>query len=125
MTVPSNWYEDFFHGVTLDLWRRAIPPKQTIAEAEFLLNKLNCSAGAHVLDVPCGNGRLSFELAKRGLRVTGVDISEEFIAEARATAGADGAGRAPLEFILRDMRYLEGESFYTARIVSETVSLFL
>ena len=84
MRVPSNWFESFFHGVTLDLWRKAIPPAQTTAEAEFLIDHLNCDPGARVLDVPCGNGRLSFELAKRGLRVTGVDISEEFIEEARA-----------------------------------------
>src|ERR1043166_2665237 len=83
MSVPDNWYESFFHGVTLDLWRRAIPPEQTTAEAEFLIEKLQCAQGARVLDVPCGNGRLAFELAKRGLRVTGVDISEEFIEEAR------------------------------------------
>src|SRR6187399_1649394 len=83
MSVPDNWYESFFHGVTLDLWRRAIPPEQTKAEAEFLSEQLKCTRGSNVLDVPCGNGRLSFELAKRGLGVTGVDISEEFIEEAR------------------------------------------
>src|SRR5882672_10668810 len=84
MPVPSNWFETFFHGVTLDLWRKAIPPEQTTAEAEFLIDHLNCDPGARVLDVPCGNGRLSFEMAKRGLRVSGVDISAEFIEEARS-----------------------------------------
>ena len=71
-----------------------------------------------MLDVPCGNGRLSFELAKRGLRVTGVDISAEFIEEARsqseppALAGGPDAGPAPVEFILSDMRKLEGKAIY-------------
>ena len=120
MPVPSNWFESFFHGVTLDLWRKAIPPEQTTAEAEFLIDHLNCDAGAHVLDVPCGNGRLSFELAKRGLRVTGVDISEEFIEEARAIqnqsgppATAGGTDSLPrIEFLLRDMRHLEDQAIY-------------
>ncbi|HEX3229062.1 MAG TPA: methyltransferase domain-containing protein [Pyrinomonadaceae bacterium] len=124
MSAPSNWYEDFFHGVTLDLWRQAIPPKQTKAEADFLVKTLHCQAGAHVLDVPCGNGRLSFELARRGLSVTGLDISEEFIAEARASitqtvnqsddAGNSGASPdfvAP-DFILGDKRAIEGEHIY-------------
>jgi len=117
MSIPSNWYEDFFHGVTLDLWRKAIPPKQTQAEAEFLIKHLGCERSAHLLDVPCGNGRLSFELAKHGYRVTGVDISEEFIEEANsatrhppATAGSDLTDS--LEFILGDMRRIEGESIY-------------
>ena len=121
MIIANNWFEDFFHGVTLDLWRKAIPPEQTTAEAEFLSNHLNCEEGAHVLDVPCGNGRLSFELAKRGLRVTGVDISEEFIEEARsivtravgppATAGGTDLN-AQVEFILGDMRHLEDQAIY-------------
>ena len=128
MTVPRNWFETFFHGVTLDLWRRAIPPEQTKAEAEFLVKNLNCQPGAHLLDVPCGNGRLAFELANRGYRVTGVDIAEEFIDEARASVGgllnpvasttprglpARGPRSAPgTDFVLGDMRNIEGEGVY-------------
>jgi SAM-dependent methyltransferase len=115
--IPNNWFETFFHGVTLDLWRKAIPQSQTHAEAEFLTTHLNCQPGAHVLDVPCGNGRLSFELAQRGFRVTGVDISEEFIEEARARAatlsGPPATGGAePVDFILADMRNLDREAIY-------------
>jgi 2-polyprenyl-3-methyl-5-hydroxy-6-metoxy-1,4-benzoquinol methylase len=109
MSIPPNWYETFFHGVTLDLWRRAIPPEQTTAEAEFLIQNLNCARGAHVLDVPCGNGRLSFELANRGYRVTGIDIAEEFIEEARSAALE---GNASIEFIVGDMRNIEGLGVY-------------
>ena len=103
MPIPLNWYEDFFYCFALDLWRKAIPPKQTIAEGEFLRQNLGCDPGAHVLDVPCGNGRLSFELAKHGYRVTGVDIAEEFIEEAqgsiekdRPPADAGGTDSAPV-----------------------------
>jgi ubiquinone/menaquinone biosynthesis C-methylase UbiE len=112
MPVPANWFETFFHGVTLDLWRKAIPPEQTKAEADFLFDHLNCAPGAQVLDVPCGNGRLSFELARRGLRVTGVDISEEFIEEARSTAQNNPS--AATEFILTDMRQLPAARTYDA-----------
>jgi SAM-dependent methyltransferase len=116
--IPNNWFETFFHGVTLDLWRKAIPHSQTQAEAQFLVDQLNCEPGAHVLDVPCGNGRLSFELATRGLRVTGVDISEEFIDEARAHAAklsgppATSGGSDGVDFILADMRNLDREAIY-------------
>jgi cyclopropane fatty-acyl-phospholipid synthase-like methyltransferase len=60
MSIPPNWYENFFHGVALDLWRKAVPPEHTKAEADFLVQALHCHAGSHLLDVPCGNGRLSF-----------------------------------------------------------------
>lgn len=119
MTIPSNWYETFFHGVSLDLWRKAIPPKQTKREADFLVKVLGCEPGSHLLDVPCGNGRLSLELARRGWRVTGMDLAEEFIAEASASSlsdqsanagGTDSAGRA--EFLLGDMRQIRGKAIY-------------
>ncbi len=137
--VPSNWYEDFFHGVSLDLWRKVISPQQTKAEADFLVKALGCNEGSHLLDVPCGNGRLSLELAARGFRVTGVDIADEFIDEARACASALGqmqgetratvddtgeVGRAfrawiasdtpALQFALGDMRRIEGVAIYDA-----------
>jgi SAM-dependent methyltransferase len=122
MSIPSNWFEDFFHGVTLDLWRQAIPHRQTVAEADFLVKALQCKPGARILDVPCGNGRLSYELARRGLHATGVDISEEFIAEARSgtdypPANPDKVGSGTefmprVEFILGDMRSIEGESIF-------------
>jgi len=115
MPVPANWFETFFHGVTLDLWRKAIPPEQTKAEATFLIDHLNCTPGAHLLDVPCGNGRLSFEIASRGLRVTGVDISPEFIEEARSIAvqtKQSAGSTGDTEFILGDMRRLDGTGTY-------------
>lgn len=135
MTIPSNWYENFFHGLALDLWRKAISPQQTNAEADFLLKVLGCNEGSNLLDVPCGNGRLSLELARRGYRVTGVDIAPEFIEEARAntlrstqesTLTNDGpgdevarafsvwaTGETPVpQFIIGDMRHLEGDAIY-------------
>jgi len=112
MTIPSNWYEDFFHGLALDLWRKAIPPEKTKAEAEFLVEALQCQPGSHLLDVPCGNGRLSLELARRGYQMTGVDISDEFINEARSASSPNAGGTPVPRFILGDMRRIEGEGVY-------------
>jgi len=112
-TAPPNWFEDFFHGITLDLWRQAIPPEHTAKEAAFLIKNLACEPGAHLLDIPCGNGRLSFELATHGYRVTGIDISNEFIEEAQSLKTKipdDSAAR--LEFMIGDMRSIEGEGIY-------------
>ena len=86
--MNQNWHIDFFRGVALDMWRIAMSPEQTRAEADFLQKALRVSAPSHLLDVPCGNGRHSVELARRGHRVTGVDRSEEFIAEARASGAS-------------------------------------
>ena len=81
-----DWWKDFFTGLTLDLWRAVIRQEQTHAEADFLQTNLRLPPLANVLDVPCGNGRLSLELAARGFQLTGVDISEGFLEEARSAA---------------------------------------
>jgi SAM-dependent methyltransferase len=101
MKDRSNWFEDFFHGIVNDLWRQAIPAKQTSVEVDFLEKQFGRKG--RVLDVPCGYGRHSLELARRDHRVTGVDLSREFVAEAREAARA---AKLKAEFIEGDMRRL-------------------
>src|SRR5262252_10307285 len=43
------------------------------------------------LDVGCGTGFLSLELAARGHRVTGIDFAPQMLAEARQKAAEQGA----------------------------------
>ena len=101
--MPTNWWENFFHGVALDFWRAAISDEQTRAEADFIEKNLQLAAGAKVLDVPCGNGRLSLALARRGFQLTGVDIAREFIDEATLKSSVDDV---PVDWYERDMRNL-------------------
>ena len=100
MHVQSNWWETFFTGVSVDLWVKAVPPEHTKREAERLDKLLAVAAGAEILDVPCGAGRVALALAERGYRVTGVDWSSEFLQHARA-----GNGRV-VRWEQRDMRDL-------------------
>jgi SAM-dependent methyltransferase len=64
--------------------------KNTLHEVDFLLEELQVPPGARILDVGCGTGRHSIELARRGYRVTGLDLSAEMLARARAKAQAAG-----------------------------------
>jgi SAM-dependent methyltransferase len=84
--MADEWWKDFFSGLIVDFWRAAMPEEITRGEAEFLLEHLRLSDGSRVLDVPCGAGRLAIELAARGCRLTGVDISAEFLDAAREGA---------------------------------------
>ena len=47
-------------------------------------------AGAELLDVPCGHGRIANRLAARGMRVTGLDLTVGFLELARERAAAAG-----------------------------------
>ncbi|MCZ6728726.1 MAG: class I SAM-dependent methyltransferase [SAR324 cluster bacterium] len=84
--MTQEWFQDFFQGMALELWRKAIPEEQTRAEADFLATVLGVKPGVRLLDVPCGNGRLALELASRGCRVSGVDLAAPFIREAKSRA---------------------------------------
>ena len=77
--ISDNWYEDFFRGMSCEVWEKAIPAEVTKEEVDFLLSEFNLQQGQHILDIPCGFGRHAIELAKRGFSVTGIDISQTFI----------------------------------------------
>jgi SAM-dependent methyltransferase len=95
--MQPSWQVNFFRGVALELWRRVMSPEQTRAEVEFLERVLRIPLGAQLLDVPCGNGRHALEFATRGYLMTGVDLSEEFIAEVRDKSSA------PARWVCGDM----------------------
>jgi SAM-dependent methyltransferase len=63
----------------------------TEQEVAFLIEQLGLRPGMRVLDVGCGPGRHALALAARGLEVVGVDISERFVALARAAAPANAS----------------------------------
>jgi len=71
----AEWYQQ---------WSRGMPP--LIAAQAGLLP---AAAGNRVLDVGCGQGRMSRHLAGLGAEVTGVDVSAAMLGRARAVGPAD------------------------------------
>ncbi|WP_342479050.1 class I SAM-dependent methyltransferase [Paenibacillus sp. FSL H7-0350] len=75
----------------------------TMQEADFLMELMNLRRGTRTLDIGCGPGRHSLELARRGIRTVGVDISAEFIRHANREAARD---KLPATFLVADAREL-------------------
>ena len=67
--------------------------KNTAAEIDFLIAELGLPIGSAILDVGCGTGRHTVGLAKRGYRMTGIDLSSGMLAQAQKAA--DEAGVSP------------------------------
>jgi 2-polyprenyl-3-methyl-5-hydroxy-6-metoxy-1,4-benzoquinol methylase len=87
--------------------------KNTKAEIEFLLNELNLLEGSSILDVGCGTGRHSVELAKCGYKVTGIDLSPGMLAEAQKAADEHQVG---IEFIQADATEYRSDKLFDAVI---------
>ena len=71
------------------------------AEVGQVIALLGIDPGAHVLDLCCGVGRHSLELARRGFQVTGVDRTRLYLDRAFRQAKAEGL---KVEFVQSDMR---------------------
>ena len=71
------------------------------AQVDSVLSLLDIEPGATILDLPCGAGRHSLELARRGNLVTGVDRTQAYLSTAREKAAAEGL---ELELLHSDMR---------------------
>lgn len=83
---PDAWhkrlYDPLFAQATIGSEARR---KRARKEVTFLDAILRLPKGARILDVPCGTGRHSFFLAKKGYDVVGVDINPDCLKIARKT----------------------------------------
>lgn len=93
MPRPPTRSRGFFDDGSPYLRHPLLTVERTVGEVDRIETILRLGPNATVLDVGCGFGRHSIELARRGYRVTGIDPSSTMV-EA-ATAAASEAGLDP------------------------------
>jgi SAM-dependent methyltransferase len=110
--VPDDWFVGFHSGLAARFWRAA---GAAMAEDDLRVVSalLPQTAGARVLDVPCGDGRLATGLAAAGLEVTGVDLAAAEIERAREAAARAGV---PARFAVGDLRSLPVDGPFDAML---------
>ncbi|MBN1444340.1 MAG: methyltransferase domain-containing protein [Planctomycetes bacterium] len=87
--MKVNTWQEFFDAHA-PLYDQNVFTKNTVREVDFLIEELGVSEGASILDVGCGTGRHSIELARRGYAVTGLDLSAGMLSRAAELAEAAG-----------------------------------
>lgn len=87
MKVKNQWYRDFYDDLLADITIDS-PKYHLIArkDVNFLVRTLKPPKQTKFLDIPCGTGRHSVLLAKKGFDVVGIDISPPCLNAARKKA---------------------------------------
>ena len=86
MTARDHWFEDLADHLG-SAYDRYAHTKGTVQEVDHVIAALGLVPPERVLDVGCGTGRHALELARRGIEVHGIDISQRFVDIARSRAG--------------------------------------
>lgn len=102
MPAQPRWFEDerFWETFGPGLFSEA-GWQAADRQVDALIRLVGLPGGARVLDLGCGPGRHALPLARRGFRVTGVDRTPAYLAEARRRAEAEGLA---IELVHADMR---------------------
>lgn len=95
----SPWENDSFAESSLSRIDMKFKPN-TVEQVDYVLEKLNVNEDAELLDLGCGAGRHSIELSKRGMNVTGIDISSKMLEQAKIRAQSEDV---TVNFIKEDL----------------------
>lgn len=99
--MPSEEWQDTFDEQYVYFDRVQNSPVKSRLEAESIRRLLSLDAGSTILDIPCGYGRLSLELARLGANVIGVDGNARYVELAQNAAREAGLS---IDFRVGDMR---------------------
>jgi len=109
----ENINNSFFDGYYKEIWRHIFPEKITLAEVDFIISDSKLLPDNSVLDLMCGYGRHSLELARRGMKVTAVDNLPDYINEIKEKATAENLS---IECICTDVLEMQIDRQYDSVI---------
>ena len=81
----KQWYETLFENYAKK-YDQEVFTQGTIGECDFIEKEIDHNKDIRILDIGCGTGRHSIELAKRGYSVTGIDLSDSQLKRAEEKA---------------------------------------
>jgi len=109
----KKWYEELFHNYGIKYDNESFA-QGTIGECNFIENEIGYNKSIKIIDIGCGTGRHSIELAKRGYDVTGIDLSSSLLNRAKEKALKLNLN---IDFQLHDARKLPFENKFDLAIM--------
>lgn len=82
--MTGNWWRDYFGSDFFDLHVDLFPEALSRREVAGMLELMQITVGARILDVPCGWGRHAALFAEQGYDVVGADLSFDLLRRAGA-----------------------------------------
>ena len=123
--LPSDWWRTLFNSIYLKTDGDVVENnKNTSQEIDMLVKHAGLQLNDRILDLCCGQGRHSLELARRGFKnVTGVDRSRYLIRLAKKRAKKEGV---PVNFHEGDARKfrLPENSFHCVSLMGNSFGYF-
>ena len=117
MTIHEKFYSQTFRDITR-FYKESEAGKQEV----FLEQIVPLKPGNKILDLACGFGRHSIILARKGYCVTGYDLSEDYIREAKQEAKK---AEVNVDFKQVDMRRLDlSEEFDVILSLSTSLAFY-
>ena len=102
----KEWFSEWFNSPYYHILYKHRDFEEAEAFIKNISSLLSFRSDQKALDVGCGRGRYAILLNQQGLKVTGIDISEENIQYASRFEKAD------LKFIKQDMRFVVEKNHY-------------
>jgi 2-polyprenyl-3-methyl-5-hydroxy-6-metoxy-1,4-benzoquinol methylase len=109
----KQWYESLFENYGQKYESESFA-QGTAGECDFIENEIKQNRSLKIIDIGCGTGRHSIELAKRGYSVTGIDLSESMLAKAKEKAFKENL---VIDFLRHDARNLPFISLFDVAIM--------
>tara|TARA_B100001250_G_scaffold28760_3_gene23566 strand:+ start:9169 stop:9939 length:771 start_codon:yes stop_codon:yes gene_type:complete len=104
----DHWFEPIAEHLQ-EAYLRYTFTQNTEKEVEHIISSLNLKSGDRVLDVGCGPGRHSLELARRDINCLGIDISQRFVDLGNRSASEEGLDQLAIfeRGDARDLHFVE------------------
>jgi len=107
--TPKFWWKKEFGHNYYTIYNPQLTPERTTGEVTFIKNVVPLRHNHKILDLGCGHGRHTLELARQQFQITGLDYSDYFLDIARHEAKKQGI---QVQFIKQDMRLLDIHNVY-------------